>query len=107
MRSRIVAIPLAVAAIGAIAVPVTGAGAVSRGVQPHRCGSLTTSKGLQVRSIVATRVGCKTGKAVARRATGKRTYKASGFTCHTFGTAYVCARNKPQASITFTFKKRS
>jgi hypothetical protein len=100
-------LPLVAAAICAAVVAVPpGAGAVSS-TKGHQCGGLTANNGAQVKFIVATRIGCTTGKAVARRASGKPSYKAFGFVCHSFGPSYICTKTKQRAVIAFGYKKRS
>jgi hypothetical protein len=100
-RSRSLVAATTVAAALAATVPVHAAGIP----KTNKCGNVATSNGAKAQYIRAYKVGCKTAKAVARRANGKKSFTASRFTCQKTGPTYLCTKPKSKSTIVFTYKK--
>ncbi len=97
-------VPLLAAALlsaAAISVPAAAQGAT----QARQCGSAKTANGGRAQQIKAQKTTCKTARAVARRANGKRSYKASGFSCRSAGPVYSCFKAGTTQAVLFAYKK--
>lgn len=96
------AVPLLASAVLAVAVvPAQGAGIP----KTNSCGTVTTKNGGKAKYIRSYKVGCTTAKAVAGRASGKRTFSASGFKCLSVGATYLCSKAGTKQTVVFTYKK--
>lgn len=71
-----------------------------------KCGTVTTKNGGKARYIRTNKLACTTGKAVARKATGKA-YRASGFTCTPVSGTYLCTKSGSKSTVVFQYKKPS
>jgi hypothetical protein len=101
-------VPLLAAAALVITGGATGADArTAAGVTTHRCGSTAAANGGKAMNIAARKVGCKTAKAVARRANGKPAFNASGFSCHMITGTYLCTKRGTKQTIGFNYRKSS
>jgi hypothetical protein len=96
---------LAAAALAVAAVPALAPAASVP--KANHCGTIATSNGGKAQYIQAYRIGCTTAKAVARRANGRKTYVASGFTCKVSGWTFLCRKDANKRAIVFTYKKPS
>lgn len=103
MTTRTAAPFLAAAALAVAAVPAL---APAAGIpKTNNCGTIATSNGGKAQYIRAYKVGCTTAKAVARRASSRKTYSASGFTCQVSGWTFLCRKGGNKRAIVFTYKK--
>jgi hypothetical protein len=79
--------------------------AVRAAAKPRRCGTIRTANGGKAQSIAAVSVSCATAKAVAGRATGKKSYKARGLTCRMLNSLYLCTKAGTKRSVVFVYRK--
>ncbi|HET6509350.1 MAG TPA: hypothetical protein VFG42_21310 [Baekduia sp.] len=101
MTTRTAVPLLAAAALAVAAVPAHGAGIP----KTNKCGTVDTRNGGKAQYIRGFKVDCKTAKAVAGKANGKVSFKASGFTCRLTGKTYLCGRSGSKQTVVFTYKK--
>lgn len=80
---------------------------VAASAKPTQCGTLKADDGGAVTSLMATHVGCRTARTVARRAHGQKTYRAGGLTCRGVSGLYICTRRGTRQSVVFVYRKAS
>ena len=69
-----------------------------------KCGNVKARNGATAKFVYGNKVGCKTARRVARRATG-RTYRAYGFTCKVNARLYGCSKPGTSKGIGFSYER--
>lgn len=101
MTSRTGSLLAAVVLTAVVAAPAQGAGIP----KTNSCGTVATKNGGKARYIRSYKIGCKTAKAVAGKANGKKSFTASRFTCRLSAPTYLCTKAASKQTIVFTYRK--